>query len=160
MICSAMSLALALLAIPVQAEAGPDFDPNPDGYNRRISENPKNPMLFMGRAYMYHHTGYKAGHLDLAVADYTTAISLDPKFARAYEGRGEVYELKGDLDRAILDYDQAIRLDPIFAQALYRRGVVKLRKGDAAAGEADIATAKKLDRGIGPVINPVTQKPM
>lgn len=129
-----MSLALALLAIPVQAEAAGDFDPNPDGYNRRISEDPKNPKLFMARAFMYHHTGYKAGHLDLALADYTTAISLDPDFAEAYEGRGEVYELKGDLDRAILDYDQAIRLDQIFAQALYRRGVVKTSQGGRCRG--------------------------
>src|SRR5262249_12061117 len=47
-----------------------------------------------------------------ALADYTQAITLDPKFPLAYGNRGNVYQAGGDYDRAIADYDRAIALNP------------------------------------------------
>ena len=47
----------------------------------------------------------------------SAAVALDPKFALAYNGRGNAYYGKGDLDHAIADYNQAITLDPKFALA-------------------------------------------
>ena len=55
------------------------------------------------------------GDLDQAIADYTQAIALDPKYAVAYNNRGIAYCDKGDLDQAIADYTQAIALDPKYA---------------------------------------------
>ena len=63
--------------------AGGDFDRDPAVYDKAISLDPKNPKLFLARAYMYHQTG----HSELALADCTTAISLDPNFADAYVRR-------------------------------------------------------------------------
>jgi tetratricopeptide (TPR) repeat protein len=60
-------------------------------------------------------------------------------------GRGIVHIATGDLDRAMADFEQAIRLQPALAAGLYWRGIAKRLKGDAAAGEADIAAAKKID---------------
>jgi tetratricopeptide (TPR) repeat protein len=54
----------------------------------------------------------------------------------------------GDLDRAIADFEQAIRLQPALAVGLYWRGIAKRLKGDAAAGEADIAAARKIDPDV------------
>ena len=49
---------------------------------------------------------------------------------------------------AIKDYSSALRVDPKLASALYGRGLAKLKKGDMAAGNADLAAAKKLKATI------------
>ena len=54
----------------------------------------------------------RQGDLDRAIADYTQAIQLNPKYAPAYYNRGSAWGNKGDFDRAIADYSQAILLDP------------------------------------------------
>ena len=39
----------------------------------------------------------KKGEFDKAIADYTEAIRLDPKYAEAHEERGYSYHKKGEL---------------------------------------------------------------
>ena len=60
--------------------------------------------------------GNKGEH-DKAIADYTEAIRLNPKYAEAYYNRGVAYEDKGEHDKAIADFTEAIRLDPKYAKA-------------------------------------------
>ena len=84
-----------------------------------------------------------------ALADYTKAASLDPNNALIFIGRGMVYIATRDLDRAMTDFEQAIRLQPALAAGLYWRGIAKRLKGEAAAGEADIAAARKIDPEVG-----------
>jgi len=67
---------------------------------------------------------------ELAIADYTRAISLDPNAGYAFNGRGNAYKAKGDLDQALADYDRTVRLDPNDAVAVNNRGVVYQIKGD------------------------------
>ena len=68
--------------------------------------------------------------LDRAIADYSEAIRLDPKYAEAYYGRGLTYRNKGDVERAIADYSEAIRLDPKLAAAYNNRGNAYREMGD------------------------------
>jgi tetratricopeptide (TPR) repeat protein len=49
---------------------------------------------------------------DKAIADYTEAIRIDPKYAHAYYGRAAAWNAKGDKDKEMADYNEAIRLDP------------------------------------------------
>ena len=49
---------------------------------------------------------------DRAIADYSEAIGLDPKYARAFNNRANAYRAKGDADRAAADHNEAIRIDP------------------------------------------------
>ena len=42
--------------------------------------------------------------LDNALSDYSDAIKINPKHARAFNNRGTIYKEKGDLDRAIADF--------------------------------------------------------
>jgi len=49
------------------------------------------------------------GDFDRAIADFTQAIRLDPKYLEAYLYRAVAYQNKGDNDRAIADYSQLIR---------------------------------------------------
>jgi tetratricopeptide (TPR) repeat protein len=49
---------------------------------------------------------------DRAIADYTQALKLDPKYALAYSNRGFAYEQKGQKTLAIQDYEKALAIAP------------------------------------------------
>jgi tetratricopeptide (TPR) repeat protein len=49
---------------------------------------------------------------DRAIADYDTALQLDPAQADAFNRRGEVWRKKGERPHALADFGAAIRLDP------------------------------------------------
>jgi len=51
-------------------------------------------------------------------------------------------------ESAIADYDAALKLDPKIAAALYGRELARRARGDNAAGEADIAAAKRIQPDI------------
>jgi lipoprotein NlpI len=85
------------------------------------------------------------GDFDGAIADYTRAIELDPKYAAAYSNRGSAKQAKGDLDGAIADCNRAIELDPKDAMAHKNRGVVKKAKGDLEGAIADYNRTIELD---------------
>jgi tetratricopeptide (TPR) repeat protein len=52
--------------------------------------------------------------LDLAIADFSEAIRLNPLLASAYHERGAAHRAKGDHTRAVADQEVAIRLDPTY----------------------------------------------
>ena len=60
-----------------------------------------------------------------ALADYDRALKINPRYARAFHGRGDTYMAKGDVDRAIADYDEAIRLDPNSVESWNNLGIAK-----------------------------------
>jgi tetratricopeptide (TPR) repeat protein len=82
---------------------------------------------------------------DRAIADYSEAIRLDPKYVNAYYARAFVYHAKGDYDRAITDFNEALRLDPKYALAYYNRGLAYHDKGDYDRAIADYNEAIRLD---------------
>ena len=49
---------------------------------------------------------------DQAIADFTKAIEINPKYAKAYDHRGVAYTSKGDYPRAIADVTKAVELSP------------------------------------------------
>jgi tetratricopeptide (TPR) repeat protein len=89
----------------------------------------------------HHHKG----EYDNAIADYTEAMCLDPKYALAYRSRGLAHFKKGEYDNAIADYTEAIRLDPKDAQAYCCRGLAHAEKGEHDKAIADYTEANRLD---------------
>ena len=87
---------------------------------------------------------FAQGDLDGAIADFTEAIRLKPKYALAYNNRGYAKCLKEDFDGAIVDLNEAIRLNPKYAQAYYNRGYAKDEKGDFDGAIADLNEAIRL----------------
>ena len=85
------------------------------------------------------------GDFDGAIADYSRALKLDPKFAAAYTNRGIVKVREGDFDGAIADYSRALKLDPKFAAAYRRRGIAKQDESDLDGAIADYNRALELD---------------
>jgi Tfp pilus assembly protein PilF len=86
--------------------------------------NPSNPISTDAVAYLSSgNAHYEKDELDLALADYTQAIILNPKYAEAYNYRGKVYYKKNEAKLAIADFDLAIELNPKYAEAYNNRGL-------------------------------------
>ena len=68
---------------------------------------------------------YNQGDLRGALADYDTAIMLQPDYPKAYNNRG-ILKASGlhDLSGAIADFDKAIDLEPKYSDAYIGRGSV------------------------------------
>jgi len=90
---------------------------------------------------------------DLALADYNTAIKLNPEFAYAYTARGSLYDDQKKWDLALADYNTAIKLNPEFTYAYNNRGVLysNQKKWDLAL--ADYNTAIKLNPELADAYN-------
>jgi tetratricopeptide (TPR) repeat protein len=94
------------------------------------------------------------GELDKAIEDYTSAISFDPKSARAYAGRGDAYYRKGLYGLAIGDYDRAIEIsrNPVYlrmrAFACYSRGTELYQGSEGGMGEEFFLRAKSDFDGV------------
>ncbi len=86
----------------------------------------------------------KNGDYDHAIADYTEAIRLDPKYADAYGNRGNAYRDKHDLERAIAEYDAALQIRP-GAIDYFNRGNAYYVKQDYERAIADYTQAILLD---------------
>jgi tetratricopeptide (TPR) repeat protein len=75
--------------------------------------NEKNTPLDRIRAALARAAAYeREQQYDRAIADYDTALRLDPAQADAFNHRGEVWRKKGDRPHALADFGAAIRLDP------------------------------------------------
>jgi eukaryotic-like serine/threonine-protein kinase len=89
----------------------------------------------------------KLGQYDRAVADYSRAIDLDPKFADALYNRGVDYCARlGQPADAVADFSRAIDLDPKLTDAWNSRGAVYCdHLGQYDKAVADFSRAIDLD---------------
>lgn len=65
---------------------------------------------------------YEQGDCEKAIADYTSAVELNPDLAEAFNNRAYVYMLKQDYVMALPDLDRALELRPEYVNALMNRG--------------------------------------
>jgi tetratricopeptide (TPR) repeat protein len=113
-------------------------------YTQAIQLNSK---LWSG--YFYRARAYNAKHdYDRAVADWTRLILVMPDVGGLYRERGVNYFATKYYDRAMADFNEAIKLDSKDAWAYLGRGLTKRARGDDAGGNADIATARRLNPRI------------
>jgi len=64
---------------------------------------------------------YELGACARAIADYSHAIRLNPRFAEAYNNRAYTYMMQADYAPALPDLDRAIALRPTYVHALMNR---------------------------------------
>ncbi len=86
--------------------------------------------------------------LDKALSDCDDAVDKDPKIAIYVDSRAWVYLRMGQWQKALADFDRGLALRPDGTSSLYGRGIVRLHLGNQAAGEADLAAARKLKPAI------------
>ena len=84
-----------------------DYDKAIADYDQAI-RMAQRPNFFTNRGDSYQFKG----ELGTALADYDTALRLDPNFAQAYNNRAVLYKKMGDRAKALADYEAALRLDP------------------------------------------------
>lgn len=65
-------------------------------------------------------------HFDKAFECYNKIISLNPKMAPAFHGRGVIYSLKGDYSQALRDFDKVIELDVENSAAYFTKALLYL----------------------------------
>ena len=87
----------------------------------------------------------KAGNLKEAIADFDTAIKLNPNFYQAYANRALVERRLERDDLALADYNRAIQINPNYDVAYVGRGNIYRQNGQLDLALADFNRAIQLD---------------
>jgi tetratricopeptide (TPR) repeat protein len=85
-----------------------------------------------------------------AIADYSEAIRLNPRYAYAFNNRGGARDAIGDIEGAIADYTEAMRLDPDYPLPVYNLAILRAAQGDVDAALAAYAEAIRIDPDYAP----------
>jgi tetratricopeptide (TPR) repeat protein len=88
------------------------------------------------------------GDRDGAIADYTEAVTINPRLASVYANRAVARHYQGDLKAAIADCNRAIELAPEIAVTYNTRGMARRATGDLDGAIADYDRALALDPAL------------
>jgi tetratricopeptide (TPR) repeat protein len=97
------------------------------------------------------------GEPDLAIADYSTAINLDPNSAGVYYDRANAYIVTGNVILAIDDLTAFIRLRPSFPESYYKRGLLYGELGDKDKAGGDFRKTLELEPSYAPASHALTR---
>ncbi len=81
---------------------------------------------------------FKAGDLDAAIADFSTALKTENPSADVFVMRGSAYAGLGELNMARADFDTAVALDSLNGLAFYNRALLFIQTENYTAALADI----------------------
>lgn len=106
-------------------------------FNQLIEQDKNNATAYHNRGLAHFHIR----QFTAAMADYTTALQLNPRLSKVYNSRGNCYAATGDLIHAIIDYEAAIDLNPFDLQAWINRGITfrELKLYEIALENFDLA---------------------
>jgi tetratricopeptide (TPR) repeat protein len=108
---------------------------------RELADRAKAEQFFESGA-TKSSNGDKAG----AIADYTRAITLDPKNVNAYNNRGTEKQNAGDIAGALADFSRAIEINPREPDPYYNRGVIYFLKHDWKKALSDLRRHDELNQ--------------
>jgi tetratricopeptide (TPR) repeat protein len=105
-----------------------------------------------GKAQEFYEEGkkYSVENADKAIDNYSKAIKINPKFAKAYNNRGIAYIWKKQYDLAIADFNKAIELDPKNGKAYNNRAIVYSYQGETDKARQDLHKAQSLGIAVNP----------
>ncbi len=107
-------------------------------YQKAVSLGPKN----YAQAYFNLGAAYESfGQWDLAIANYTQAISTMPQNPEAHGGMGICYSNTNKEDQAIAEFTLAISQSPNNPKYYFNRGNTYMRKKQWQEAEADFSKA-------------------
>ncbi len=111
------------------------------------SRDPKAEVSATGSAKEHLSNGKAAlreGRFNQAIAELSTAVSLDPKLGEAHNLLGVAYSEKGMQDRAKDSYERAVKAEPADAQTLNNLGFSLYQNGNYRAAVDRLKRAVKL----------------
>lgn len=88
-----------------------------------------------------------------AIADYDTAIRLNPRLLLAYNNRGNLRQHLGDMNGAIADFSQVLKIDSQSAIAYNNRAIIYTQIGQLSLAIADFTKAIALEPDFVSVYN-------
>ncbi len=80
-----------------------------------------------------------------ALADFETAVKLDPTHWKAMQNRGVSLAQLGEYEKALSDFDRVIQLKPEYANAWFNRGEIRCEQGNFEQALADYNQVLRLD---------------
>ena len=99
------------------------------------------PFAYYNRGAAYQNLG----QLDKALADYNTAIALDPSSSEAYNNRGLFFDQIGQPEKAVADYTMSIILNRSSFVAYNNRGIAYGHMGQLDKALTDYNAAIQLN---------------
>lgn len=85
----------------------------------------------------------QAAETQVAIANFSTALSLDPRNSRAYYNRGWLYMVQHQPEAAEVDFDHAIALGATDADTYRDRGLSRYAQGKRWGAQADLLLAAR-----------------
>jgi tetratricopeptide (TPR) repeat protein len=127
------------------ADTVPNDDSDDIAFLTALIEDGKLAPTALKVAYQHRGRAQRAAERhELALADYESALRLDPDHADSLAGRGETYRLLGQHENALASLDRAINLDPD-KWTITSRGQTYLAMGRHDDAIADLTRVIELD---------------
>lgn len=89
-----------------------------------------------------------SGQYDQAIAEYTKAIEIGPKYPFGYLNRGRAYAEKGQYDQAMSDFNKAVEVDRKCEGAYFLRGLAYFDKAQYDQAISDFTKTIEIARGF------------
>jgi len=124
--------------------ASPETDPEPAAPEEENAAGPAVEAWKQGNG--LETQGDHAG----AIAAYTKALSIKPRYAAAYTNRGLARFRSGDFAGAVQDYSRAIDILPKLARIYMLRGNARVRLQQLDPAMSDFSRAIELNPQLGP----------
>lgn len=111
-------------------------------YNRAVEILDKASGFTQQKVTVHNSRGktlFDMGRTPEAIADYSKAIELDPKYAEAYINRGAAYGQSHQSELALADFNKGVELKPDAANVYFNRSILysEMNKLDLAIGDYD-----------------------
>jgi tetratricopeptide (TPR) repeat protein len=111
----------------------------------RIIESGKLSRNDLAGSYNWRGEAYRVlKQYELALADYSRSVEINPQSVYPFANRAEVYRMQGKYDLVIADASQAIRIDPMLNASYAIRGMAYEKVGDKEHARADFNKALAL----------------
>ncbi len=116
-------------------------------WDKAMEYSSNTPLILNNRGVIY----LRKKQYDLAIADFTKAVKLRPKYVNAHYNLGLVYQNSEKYDLAVVNYNLALKYDPEYTKALINKCLlyIKSNRYDEAlvSGLKAIETNKDSGKG-------------